>query len=169
MKGILLTAVTAIGAVLLPGSAAAQWNGDQQTIVVNVSSLDLSTGAGIDLMVYRLRSAIDRMCDDDRDCRDEAWESADWQAARAISRDRWRKRVAMERQADWARYGPPRRGFAPPPPRQAFAPPPPPRLPYPADILRVTKVTDITTTVTKRTRFIIEYRNTPPGDRWRPN
>jgi UrcA family protein len=168
MKGILLTAAAVAGAFLLPGSAAAQWDRDQQTIVVNVSSLDLSTGAGIDLMVYRLRSGIDRLCGDDRDCRDEAWESADWQAARAISRDRWRKRVAMERQADWRRYGPPpRRGFAPPP-RQGFAPPSP-RLPYPADILRVTKVTDVTTTVTKRTRFIIEYRDTPPGDRWRPN
>jgi UrcA family protein len=168
MKGILLTAVAAVGAFLLPGSASAQWDRDQQTIVVNVASLDLSTGAGIDLMVYRLRSAIDQMCDDDRDCRDEAWESADWQAARAISRDRWRKRVAMERQADWQRYGPPsHRGFAIAP-RRGFAPPPP-RLPYPADILRVTKVTDVTTTVTKRTRFIIEYRDTPPQYRWRPN
>jgi UrcA family protein len=169
MKGILLTATAVAGAFLLPGSAAAvQWDRDQQTIVVNVSSLDLSTGAGIDLMVYRLRSAIDRLCDSDRDCRDEAWESADWQAARAISRDRWRKRVAMERQADWDRYGlPRRRGFAPPL-RQGFASPLP-RLPYPADILRVTKVTDVTTTVTKRTRFIIEYRDTPPQYRWRPN
>ncbi len=161
MKGILLTA--AAGVLLLPGSAAAQWDRDQQTIVVNVSSLDLSTGAGIDLMVYRLRAAIDRLCDDDRDCRDEAWDSADWQAARAISRDRWRKRVAMEREADWRRYGPPRRSFAPGP----GVAPPLPRLPYPADILRVTRVTDVTTTVTKRTRFVIDYRDTPPDDRWR--
>lgn len=160
MKAILLIAAAA-GALLLPGGAAAASDreGDQRTIVVNVSSLDLSTGAGIDLMVYRLRSAIDRLCDDDRDCRDDAWESADWQVARAISRDRWRQRIAMEREADWNHYGPP--------PRPAIAPPP--RLPYPVDILRVTKVTDVTTTVTKRSRFIIEYRDTPPEYRWRPD
>ena len=163
MKTGWIAAATAgiAGAMLAsPPAAASDWGREQQTIVVNVRALDLSTAAGIDLLVYRLRAAIDRLCDDDRQCRDEAWESADWQAARAISRDRWRARVAMERAADWERYGPPE----PPAPVYAGTPPV-----YPGgQVDSVKKVTEITTTRTVRTRFVIAYRDVPPDYGWQP-
>jgi UrcA family protein len=164
-----------LGAVLLSPAATASDYGDVQTTVISVADLDLSTGWGMDRLIKRLRGRIDDMCGWDEDCRDEAWLSADWQVARAVTRDQWRRRIAFEREADRRYYRMQR--FAPPPP-----PPPPvmvqplPRIAYvpipapPAQLVsKRTKITT-TTTKTKTTTITLTYRTPPASFRpaWKP-
>ena len=169
-------AATILSSALLAPSVAATDYGDRdvQTTLVNVADLDLSTGWGMDRLIKRLRGRIDEMCGWDEDCRDEAWLSADWQVARAVTRDQWRRRIAFEREADRRYYR--MRRFAPPPP-----PPPPPvvvqplpriaYLPIPAPPAQlVSKTTKVTTTVTKTTTITLTYRTPPATFRpaWKP-
>lgn len=157
-------AVLSAAALIAPAATASDYyDRDVQTAVVGVGDLDLSTGWGMDRLIKRLRGRIDEMCGGDEDCRDEAWLSADWQVARAASRDQWRRRIAFEREADRRYYR--TRRFAPPPPSPpAIAEPP--RIAYaplpaaPAQL--VSKTTKVTTTTIKTTTITLTYR-TPPA------
>jgi UrcA family protein len=164
-------AAAILGAALLaPAAAASDYDGrDVQTTLVNVADLDLTTGWGMDRLIKRLRGRIDDMCGWDEDCRDEAWLSADWQVARAVTRDQWRRRIAFEREADRRYYRTQR--FAPPPPvivqplpRIAYVP----ILALPAQL--VSKTTKVTTTTTKTTTVTLTYRTPPATFRpaWKP-
>jgi len=170
-----LPAVMSAAALIAPTATASDYDDrDVQTTVVNVADLDLSTGWGMDRLIKRLRGRIDDMCGWDEDCRDEAWLSADWQVARAATRDQWRRRIAFEREADRRYYR--TRRFAPPPP-----PPPPPVIAQPlpriayvpipaAPAQLVSKTTKITTTTTKTTTVTLTYRTPPATFRpaWKP-
>jgi UrcA family protein len=159
-------AATILGAALLAPAATASdyYDRDVQTTVISVADLDLSTGWGMDRLIKRLRGRIDDMCGWDEDCRDEAWLSADWQVARAVTQDQWRRRIAFEREADRRYYR--IRRFAPPPPPPPVMVQPLPRIAYvpipapPAQL--VSKTTKITTTTTKTTTITLTYR-TPPA------
>ena len=162
-----------LGAALLAPAAAATDYGDRdvQTSLVSVADLDLSTGWGMDRLIKRLRGRIDDMCGWDEDCRDEAWLSADWQVARAVTRDQWRRRIAFEREADRRYYR--MRRFAPPPPPPVVVQPLPriAYLPIPAPPAQlVSKTTKVTTTVTKTTTITLTYRMPPATFRpaWKP-
>lgn len=157
-----IAAAILAAALIAPAATASDYyDRDVQTTVVSVADLDLSTGWGMDRLIKRLRGRIDDMCGWDEDCRDEAWLSADWQVARAVSHDQWRRRIAFEREADRRYYR--TRRFAPPPPppipveqpRIAYAPIPAP----PAQL--VSKTTKVTTTTIKTTTITLTYR-TPP-------
>ena len=88
------------------------------------ADLDLSTSAGVAELYRRVERAVNRICDGDRDCRDEAWASTEEQASAAIARDRWMRRLARERAAELRACG--RYGCAPSAPvRYQPAPPPP--------------------------------------------
>ena len=162
-----------LGAALLAPAAAATDYGDRdvQTSLVSVADLDLSTGWGMDRLIKRLRGRIDDMCGWDEDCRDEAWLSADWQVARAVTRDQWRRRIAFEREADRRYYR--MRRFAPPPPPPVVVQPLPriAYLPIPAPPAQlVSKTTKVTTTTTKTTTITLTYRTPPATFRpaWKP-
>jgi UrcA family protein len=166
-------AAAILGAIVVAPAATASDYGDRdvQTTLVNVADLDLSTGWGMDRLIKRLRGRIDDMCGWDEDCRDEAWLSADWQVARAVTRDQWRRRIAFEREADRRYYR--MRRFAPPPPPPVMVQPLP-RIAYvpipapPAQL--VSKTTKITTTTTKTTTITLTYRTPPATFRpaWKP-
>ncbi|MBN8808734.1 MAG: UrcA family protein [Sphingomonas sp.] len=159
-------------AVLAPATASAH-DRDVATRVVSIRDLDLSSTWGMDRTIHRLRNAIDTMCDDDEDCRDEAWLSADWQVARAAADAGWRRRIAEERDADRLRYRwqppvPPAGDWgAPPPPPSAddMVPPPPPPPQPPAPVASVTTTTTTTTTTT----VTLVYRQPPPDYGWYPH
>ena len=74
--------------------------GERRSIAVAAADLDLSTSAGIAELYRRVDRAVDRICDGDRDCGEEAWESTQVQAASAIARDRYIRRLAREREAE---------------------------------------------------------------------
>lgn len=158
-------------ALIAPAAAGSDYSDrDVRTAVVGVGDLDLSTGWGMDRLIKRLRGRIDDMCGGDEDCRDEAWLSADWQVARAATRDQWRRRIAFEREADRRYYR--MRRFSPPPPPVVVAEPP--RIAYaplpsvPAQL--VSKTTKVTTTTIKTTTITLTYR-TPPATfppAWKP-
>jgi hypothetical protein len=125
----------------------------------------------MDRLIKRLRGRIDEMCGWDEDCRDEAWLSADWQVARAVTRDQWRRRIAFEREADRRYYR--MRRFAPPPPPPVVVQPLPriAYLPIPAPPAQlVSKTTKVTTTTTKTTTITLTYRTPPATFRpaWKP-
>jgi UrcA family protein len=163
--------------LIVPAAAASDYDdGDVRTTVVSVADLDLSTGWGMDRLIKRLRGRIDDMCGWDEDCRDEAWLSADWQVARAASRDQWRRRIAYEREQDRLYYR--TRRSAGPRPMVREVPPPPaalPRIAYavPPGAMPVKKtVTTTTQTFTvKTTTVTLTYRLPPPDYRapWTPN
>ncbi|CUS46003.1 MAG: UrcA family protein [Pseudomonadota bacterium] len=95
-----------------------------RSIPVAAADLDLSTSAGVAELYRRVERAVNRICDGDRDCRDEAWASTEEQASAAIARDRWMRRLARERAAELRACG--RYGCAPSAPvRYQPAPPPP--------------------------------------------
>jgi len=167
-----LPAVLSAAALIAPAATASDYyDRDVQTAVVGVGDLDLSTGWGMDRLIKRLRGRIDEMCGGDEDCRDEAWLSADWQVARAASRDQWRRRIAFEREAD-RRYYRMQRFAAPPPSPPAIAEPP--RIAYaplpavPSQL--VSKTTKVTTTTIKTTTITLTYRMPPATFRpaWKP-
>lgn len=158
-------------ALIAPAATASDYDDrDVQTTLVSVGDLDLSTSWGMDRLIKRLRGRIDDMCGWDEDCRDEAWLSADWQVARAVSRDQWRHRIAFEREADRRFYRMRRFAPAPPPvmaqplPRIAYVPIPAP----PAQL--VSKTTQVTTTTIKTTTITLTYRTPPATFRpaWKP-
>jgi UrcA family protein len=126
-----------VAPMLVPGAAHAQDWRDRQPVSVRVdaSALDLSTGAGVDELERRVKRAVDRICGGDRDCREEAWASADDQVRYAIARDEWTRRLADERAAQLAACG----GYGCPAPQPAYyAPPPPPPAYYAAGGVTVT-------------------------------
>jgi UrcA family protein len=172
MTRLPIAAIILGSALLAPAAAASDYDGrDVQTTLVNVADLDLSTGWGMDRLIKRLRGRIDDMCGWDEDCRDEAWLSADWQVARAVTRDQWRRRIAFEREADRRYYR--MRRFAPPPPPLVVVQPLPriAYLPIPAPPAQlVSKTTKITTTTTKTTTIMLTYRTPPATFRpaWKP-
>jgi len=86
---------------------------ETQSIVVPASDLDLSTSAGIATLYHRVDNAVDRICGDDRDCREMAWESTEDQASAHIAHDKWMRRLAEERLAELRACG--RRGCRPEP------------------------------------------------------
>lgn len=137
-----------------PCSALAAWDGDYETqsIVVPADDLDLSTSAGIATLYTRVDRAVDRICGDDRDCREEAWASTEGRASAAIARDKWMRRLAEERKAELAACG--WRGCAPQPayalPPAYAAPPPAYAAPQPAPAAIVTPgATRVTVTITQ--------------------
>jgi len=172
MTRLPIAAIILGAALLAPVATASDYDGrDGQTTLVNGADLDLSTGWGMDRLIKRLRGRIDDMCGWDEDCRDEAWLSADWQVARAVTHDQWRRRIAFEREADRRYYRMQR--FAPPPPPPVMVEPLP-RIAYvpipapPAQL--VSKTTKITTTTTKTTTITLTYRTPPATFRpaWKP-
>jgi len=172
----LVAGVMAAG-MIAPAAVASDYDRDVRTTVVSVADLDLSTGWGMDRLINRLRGRIDQMCGWDEDCRDEAWLSADWQVARAVSHDQWRHRIAYEREQDRRYYRLRRMAGPPPMPREAPPPPPPvpaPRIAYvlPPDAVPVMKtVTTTTQTFTvKTTTVTLTYRVPAPDHRaiWTP-
>ena len=171
MTRSIIAAAALVTVPLGPAIASDYYDRDVQTILVSVADLDLSTGWGMDRLINRLRGRIDDMCGWDEDCRDEAWLSADWQVARAVSRDQWRHRIAFERDADRRYYRMQR--FAPPPPPPVMAQPLP-RIAYlaipapPAQL--VSKTTKVTTTTTRTTTITLTYRTPPATFRpaWKP-
>lgn len=160
MKAILFP-LLATATLAVPAPAAARED-DARMATVSTWLLDLSTADGIDVLVYRLKTTIDDMCDTDWQCRDEAWSSADAQVARAVERDVWRRRIAEERAADrWRHRERDRRGDRiRQAPRPAFVPD--------DAIDSVTRVTEVTTTRTTRTHYRIAYRAIPPDHDWSP-
>ena len=171
MTRSIIAAAALVAVPLGPAIASDYYDRDVQTILVSVADLDLSTGWGMDRLINRLRGRIDDMCGSDEDCRDGAWLSADWQVARAVSRDQWRHRIAFERDADRRYYRMQR--FAPPPPPPVMAQPLP-RIAYlaipapPAQL--VSKTTKVTTTTTRTTTITLTYRTPPATFRpaWKP-
>lgn len=105
----------------VPVSASAR-DREWRSIRIDVSALDLSTPAGMAELERRIGRAVNRVCDGDADCRDEAWASTEDQVAWAIDRDVWIRRMAEERiaQRDSCRW----RGCETP--RPAYYPVPPP-------------------------------------------
>lgn len=172
-RSLIVAAVPAVmmaAALLVPTAVASDYyDRDVQTAVVRAGDLDLSTGWGMDRLIKRLRGRIDEMCGGDEDCRDEAWLSADWQVARAASRDQWDRRIAFEREADRRYYR--TQLYAPPPPVMVQPLPRIAYLPIPAPPAQlVSKTTKVTTTVTKTTTITLTYR-TPPASfhpPWKP-
>lgn len=189
---VVATAVIAAGVPLAASASSFDYNGREvRTEVVRAWDLDLSTGWGMDKLIKRLRSRIDAMCDWDMDCRNEAWLSADWQVARALSRDQWRRRIAMERAADRRDYrlrrqGPPpgpggeRRvyrfqlegqpgpsEFAPAPPVAAparVAGPPPGAVPVGKEVTTTTRTYTVKTTTVR----VIYRLPVVDGGAWTP-
>jgi UrcA family protein len=84
-------------AALTCSAAARADDRDWRSIRVDASALDLSTTAGMDELARRIHRAVNRICDGDRYCRDEAWASTEDQVASAIDRDLWMRRMAEER------------------------------------------------------------------------
>jgi UrcA family protein len=168
-----IAAAILAAALITPSATASDYDDrDVQTTLVSVADLDLTTGWGMDRLIKRLRGRIDDMCGWDEDCRDEAWLSADWQVARAVTRDQWRHRIAFEREADRRFYR--MRRFAPPPAPPPVMAQPLPRIAYvpipapPAQL--VSKTTKITTTTIKTTTITLTYRTPPATFRpaWKP-
>lgn len=97
----------AAGLAAAPCGALTAWDGDyeSQSIVVPADDLDLSTSAGIATLYQRVDRAVDRICGDDRDCREEAWASTEGRASAAIAHDKWMRRLAEERKAELAACG----------------------------------------------------------------
>lgn len=132
MKAKLVLAAM-LAATLVP-SAADAGERDWRSVRVDIAALDLSTPAGMTELERRVRRAVDRICADDRSCRDEAWASTEAQAAYAIRRDVYMRRMAAERAAQLRVCGghpcevPQQARYAPPPP----PPPPPPPMPIAA-------------------------------------
>jgi UrcA family protein len=93
------TALVALFALAVPVSASAQtWREPEwRSIRVDASALDLSTRSGMAELERRIARAVNRICDDDVVCRDEAWASTEDQVAWAIDRDLWMRRMAEER------------------------------------------------------------------------
>jgi len=123
IRGLLLFAVMAG----LTTTAHAYEDYEVRSIPVAAADLDLSTSAGVAELYRRVDRAVDRICDTDRDCRDEAWASTEEQASAAIARDRWMRRLAREREAElracgWGGCGAPAQVYYRP------APPPPPSV-----------------------------------------
>lgn len=164
--------MSAAGLIAPAATASDYYDRDVQTTLVSVADLDLSTGWGMDRLIKRLRGRIDDMCGWDEDCRDEAWLSADWQVARAVSRDQWRHRIDFEREADRRYYR--MRRFAPPPAPPPVMAQPLPRIAYvpipapPAQL--VSKTTKVTTTTIRATTITLTYRTPPATFRpaWKP-
>lgn len=120
IRGLLLFAAAAG----LATTARAYDRYEIRSIPVAAADLDLSTSAGVAELYRRVERAVNRICDGDRDCRDEAWASTEEQASAAIARDRWMRRLARERAAELRACG--RYGCAPSAPvRYQPAPPPP--------------------------------------------
>jgi|GEM_PF-1700832 len=170
-------AMIAAAALIVPAAGAADYyDRDVRTTLVNVADLDLSTGWGVDRLIKRLRGRIDDMCGWDEDCRDEAWLSADWQVARAVTRDQWRRRIAYEREQDRLYYRS-RRSAGPPPMLREVPPPPaaPPRIAYavPPGAVPVKKtVTTTTQTFTVKTQTVTLTYRLPASDyraTWTPH
>jgi len=98
IRGLMLFAAT----MGLGGAAQAYEDGDFEvtSIPVAAADLDLSTSAGVAELYRRVERAVNRICDGDRDCREEAWASTEEQASAVIARDRWMRRLAREREAE---------------------------------------------------------------------
>jgi UrcA family protein len=116
-------ALVAFFFIVFPVSASAQpWReAESRSLRVDVSALDLSTLTGMTELERRIARAVNRICDSDPVCRDEAWTSTEDQVARAIDRDRWMRRMAEERIAQLDACG----GQACVPAQPAYYPPPP--------------------------------------------
>lgn len=122
IRGLLLFAAMAG----LTTAAHAYDRYETRSIPVAAVDLDLSTSAGIAELYRRVERAVNRICDGDRDCRDDTWASTEEQASAAIARDRWMRRLAREREAELRACG--WGGCrAPASVRYQPAPPPPPR------------------------------------------
>ncbi|NIJ19718.1 UrcA family protein [Sphingomonas naasensis] len=95
----ILSGLVVLCAFSLPGATAAQSWRDREwrSLRVDVSALDLSTPAGMDVLAARIGRAVNRICGSDRACRDEAWASTEGQVARAVDRDVWMRRMAEAR------------------------------------------------------------------------
>ncbi len=86
-------------ALCLAGAADARERYETRQIAVPAVGLDLSTDAGLDILAARIDKGIDRICGWDRDCRDGAWESTEWQVDRLVRKARAWRRLAEERAA----------------------------------------------------------------------
>lgn len=119
------SALVLLCAIAAAPPADARDRREWRSIRVDVSALDLSTPAGMEVLEGRIARAVNRICGSDRDCRDEAWESTEAQVAWAVDRDIWVRRMAEERiaQLDACRW----QGCAAPQP--AWYPVPAPPLP----------------------------------------
>ncbi len=93
--------LTALSAFLAVPAIAREWDRyEARQISVPSAGLDLSTDAGIDILAARIDKAVNRICGSDRACREEAWESTEWQVGRMIDRARAWRRLAEERTAE---------------------------------------------------------------------
>lgn len=117
---------------------------ETRSIAVAAVDLDLSTSAGVAELYRRVSRAVDRICDGDRDCRQDAWASTEEQASAAIARDRWMRRLAREREAELRACG--RYGCAPPPEPVHYQPAPPPPAPSTVTMQGGTTVTVVVQT-----------------------
>ncbi|AQR73992.1 UrcA family protein [Sphingomonas sp. LM7] len=119
----ILPCLAVLSTLALPAAAEAR-DREWRSIRVDAAALDLSTPAGMDELSRRIGRAVNRICDNDRPCRDEAWASTEDQVAWAIDRDVWIRRMAEERVAQleacrWQDCDAPQPAYYP-------APPPPP-------------------------------------------
>ncbi len=119
IRGLLFFAATAG----LATAAAGHDRYETRSIAVPAVDLDLSTSAGVAELYRRVERAVNRICDGDRDCREDAWASTEEQASAAIARDRWMRRLAREREAELRACG--RYGCAPAPEPLYYQPAPP--------------------------------------------
>ncbi|MFA6117082.1 MAG: UrcA family protein [Sphingomonas sp.] len=140
IRGVLLFAATAG----LTTAAHADDRYETRSIAVAAADLDLSTSAGVAELYRRVERAVNRICDGDRDCRDQAWASTEEQASAAIARDRWMRRLAREREAELRACG--RYGCAPQPAPVYYQPAPPPPAPSTVTMQGGTTVTVVVQT-----------------------
>ncbi|WEJ99796.1 MAG: UrcA family protein [Candidatus Sphingomonas phytovorans] len=139
IRGLLLFATVAG----LATTANAYDRYEIRSIPVAAADLDLSTSAGVAELYRRVERAVNRICDGDRDCREEAWASTEEQASAAIARDRWIRRLARERAAELRACG--RYGCAVLPEPVHYQPAPP--LPMPPSTVTIQGGTTVTVVV----------------------
>ncbi|MEG3180822.1 UrcA family protein [Sphingomonas sp. LT1P40] len=95
-----VTSIVALSACLAsPASARDSDRYEERQIAVPAAGLDLSSDAGVDILAARIDHAVKRICGGDRRCREEAWESTEWQVGRLIDRAQAWRRLANERAA----------------------------------------------------------------------
>jgi UrcA family protein len=141
LAGVGVVAIAGVAAVALHAGYYDDDGMRPRSLGVSAAGLDLTSPTGVALLEQRVERAVRRVCDDDAECRDDAWAGARPQIWAAIDR-------AREQRGSWRPgYGPAPRRWAPPPPSRVWrddeddearagyvtAPPPEP-MPAPAPV-----------------------------------
>jgi UrcA family protein len=110
LAGVGVIAIAGVTAVALHAGYYPDDDTRPRSLGVSAAGLDLSSPAGVSLLEQRVARAVQRVCDGDAECRDDAWAGARPQIWAAIDRARMRG----------GSYGAERHSYA-----ASWAPPPP--------------------------------------------